>query len=237
MKRLWCLLLSGLLILTFAVGCEPPAEEGEGWETNVESQVLIQPEPEPEPECNEDLLAAKPVIYLYPEKKTEVLVKLDFAGDLTVTYPAYNDGWNVIASPDGSLVNLADGREYSYLFWEGVSDYEYSMEQGFVVKGADTAAFLQEKLALLGLTPREYNEFIVYWLPRMLDNPYNLITFQFEDYAENARLMIEPAPDSVLRVFMTFTALETPIEIPEQTLPTFERHGFTVVEWGGTEIK
>ena len=51
------------------------------------------------------------------------------------------------------------------------------MSAGFVVKGEDTAAFLQEKLAYLGLTPREYNECIVYWLPRLEGNPYNLISF------------------------------------------------------------
>ena len=43
--------------------------------------------------------------------------------------------------------------------------------RGFVVRGSDTAAFLREKLAYMGLTPREYNEFIVYWLPRMQNNP------------------------------------------------------------------
>ena len=210
MKKYLCLLMCMMLLLTAFTGCEP----------------------QPAPEIDE-----KPVIYLYPEKEMQVSVKLDYVGDLTVTYPTYDEGWNVIASPDGTLVDLADGREYSYLFWEGVSDYEYSTNHGFVIKGSDTAAFLQEKLALLGLTSREYNEFIVYWLPQMQDNPYNLITFQFEDYAENAKLMIDPAPDSVLRVFMTYKALEAPIEIPEQSLPTFERRGFTVVEWGGTEIK
>ena len=48
---------------------------------------------------------AKPVIYLYPREEQEVTVKLDYKGDLTVTYPEYKDGWNVIASPDGTLIN------------------------------------------------------------------------------------------------------------------------------------
>ena len=34
----------------------------------------------------------KPVIYLYPEKETEVSVNLDFSGKLTSTYPEYNGG-------------------------------------------------------------------------------------------------------------------------------------------------
>ena len=36
---------------------------------------------------------------------------------------------------------------------------------------------------------------------------------------------------------MTFKGLENPIEVEEQKLYTPERKGFTVVEWGGTEIK
>ena len=58
---------------------------------------------------------AKPVIYLYPEQKTMVSVSLDYAGTLTATYPAYEDGWHVTAEPDGTLYDEA-GNEYSYLF-------------------------------------------------------------------------------------------------------------------------
>ena len=109
---------------------------------------------------------AKPVIYLYPEKPADVRMAVSFAnGGFTCTYPDYGDGWHVRARPDGTLTNYADGREYSYLYWEGAGSIDYDMSQGFAVKGEDTVAFLQEKLAFLGLTPREYNEFIVYWLP------------------------------------------------------------------------
>ncbi|MDD4163837.1 MAG: hypothetical protein PHD46_02600 [Eubacteriales bacterium] len=178
----------------------------------------------------------KPVIYLYPTEEMDVSVKLYFEGDLFCTYPDYNDGWNVTARPDGTLINKADGKEYSYLFWEGYSDTEYDMSRGFVVKGAETAAFLQEKLSYLGLTPREYNEFIVYWLPKMQDNEYNLITFQGEAYTDNAVLDISPQPDSILRVFMAYKPLDEYIEIEEQELNTFKREGFTVIEWGGTSV-
>lgn len=177
--------------------------------------------------------AAKPVIYLYPQEPLEISVKLDFKGELTCTYPLYEDGWRIKAYPDGTLENPSDGREYSYLFWEGSSQADYDMSKGFVVKGEDTAAFLQEKLALLGLLPKEYNEFIVYWLPKMQENPYNLITFQTERYTEHARLVITPEPDSILRVFMVYQPLEEPVSIDEPLLTGFVREGFTVVEWGG----
>lgn len=178
---------------------------------------------------------AKPVIYLYPEEETEVTVRLDYDGTLTCTYPAYEDGWTVTAAPDGTLRDEA-GQTYSYLYWEGVARTEYDFSRGFCVPGADTAAFLEDALSRLGLTRREANEFIVYWLPRMEANPYNLIAFQAEDYTNHARLTVTPEPDSLLRVFMAWKPLEAPMDLPAQELPAFKRTGFTVVEWGGAEL-
>lgn len=187
--------------------------------------------------AEDESLAAKPVIYLYPESACEVSVSLNYQGELICTYPDYGEGWNVIARPDGTLTNLEDGKEYSYLFWEGISEADYDMSEGFVVKGEDTAVFLQETLAKLGLTPAEYNEFIVYWLPRMQGNPWNLITFQTGAYTEEAELVVTPAPETVLRVYMAFRPLQEPIEVREPVLEPVLRRGFTVVEWGGTEVK
>jgi hypothetical protein len=181
--------------------------------------------------------AEKPVIYLYPKEETKVTVTLDFNGNLTTTYPAYNNGWTVIAQPDGTLTNLADDKEYSYLFWEGISDVNYDLSTGFVIAGEDTAAFLQETLVAIGLTPKEYNEFIVYWLPRMEGNAYNLISFQTNAYTDNAVLNITPEPDSLLRVFMTWRGLKEPVDVEPQQITPFERTGFAVVEWGGGEVR
>lgn len=179
----------------------------------------------------------KPVIYLYPEEETEVNVELDFHGDLTCTYPAYNDGWKVIASPDGTLTNLSDGRNYDYLFWEGNASAEYPMDNAVCVKGEDTCEFLEEYLTAAGLNDSEIDDFITYWLPEMQDNPYNLIAFQGELYEQVAELHVTPEPDSVLRIFMTFEALDEPVECGEFSMPEpFERSGFTVVEWGGTNL-
>jgi len=185
---------------------------------------------------NPEIYYGKPVIYLYPQTAADITVRLPQT-QLTCTYPAYNDGWTVTADPDGTLVNHADGKEYSYLFWEGVGPLETDFSEGFCVRGEDTAAFLQETLSALGLTPREYNEFIVWWLPQMKDNAYNLINFAWEDYDRAAPLDITPAPDTLLRVFMVWQAAEEFVELPAPTLPDApQRDGFTVVEWGGTEI-
>ena len=215
MKKYISILISILLLLSLC------ACRDETWE-DPDTDALPTPE--------------KPVIYLYPETETEITVQLDYSGELTCTYPAYNDGWTVTAAPDGTLID-EKGQTYNYLYWEGAGTEQYDFSQGFCVAGADTAAFLEDALAQLGLTRKEANEFIVYWLPQMEDNPYNLITFQQEAYTEAAKLTVTPTPDSVLRVFMTWKPLTEPVDIPAQELPTFERHGFTAVEWGGAEIR
>ena len=184
-----------------------------------------------------DMKSEKPVIYLYPEEAQEVYVQLELDGEFTCTYPEYDNGWKVKAYPDGTLRDQVTGKEYNYLFWEGTSETEYDLSRGFVVEGKDTAGFLEEKLAYLGLNEKERNEFIVYWLPRMEDNKYNLITFQGKAYTEHAKLKISPEPDSILRVFMVYKPLDKAIDIPEQELEPFEREGFTVIEWGGAEME
>ena len=193
------------------------------------------PAAEPPPKDGDGPALAKPVIYLYPEEETEVTVCLDLDGDLTCTYPAYDGGWTVTAQPGGILTD-AVGQTYNYLYWEGVTSTEYDFSQGFCVPGEDTAAFLEDALARLGLTRLEANEFIVYWLPRMEPHPYNLIAFQAAAYTDHTRLTITPEPDSLLRVFMAWQPLDTQEDIPAQNLPAFDRTGFTVVEWGGAEI-
>ena len=180
-------------------------------------------------------MAYKPVIYLYPEVETEVSVKLILDGKLTCTYPAYNTGWNVTAAPDGTLTD-AKGQTYNYLYWEGETNAQWDMTKGFCIKGEDTAAFLEDALEKLGLNRKEANEFIVYWLPIMEQNPYNIISFQTAVYIDAAELQIDPAPDTLIRVFMAWKATDAFVELPEQKLTTPERFGFSVVEWGGTEV-
>ncbi len=183
----------------------------------------------PEPEI------AKPVIYLYPEEETQVSVKLDYPGDLTCTYPAYQNGWTVTARPDGTLTD-ASGQVYNYLYWEGKGGMCFDFSEGFCVKGGETAAFLEDALAQLGLNRREANEFIVYWLPLMQENAYNVISFQTDTYTEAAPLTVTPTPDTLIRVYMAWYASEEAVRLAPQSLSAPERSGFTVVEWGGSEI-
>lgn len=191
------------------------------------------------PQGFDELMLDKPIIYLYPEEETEVSVKLLNSENLTCSYPKYNDIWKVLAKPNGDLKDLVTGRQLYSLYYESKSAANFKVEnEGFVVKGEDTIEFLEEKLAILGLTEKEAEEFIIYWLPKLEANKYNYIRFaSLDEINENMPLEINPNPDTIIRVLMTFKGLENPINVEEQKLETPERTGFVAVEWGGSEIK
>ena len=185
--------------------------------------------------------ARKPIIYLYPEKRTEVNVKLEIDGKLVTTYPSYDEekGWTVTASPDGTLTGR-NGRKYNYLYWEGDISIKPDLSQGYCVKGEDTAKFLEAILGKLGLTDKEADDFITFWLPEMSGNKYNVISFQTTTYEDVASLKVSPKPDTIIRVNMLWYASNSYVDIKPQDLKSVnpsERKGFTVVEWGGEEYK
>ena len=184
----------------------------------------------------------KPIIYLYPESEAEIEITLGAPDRLTTTYPKYQDGWRVIARPDGTLTDLKTGRELYSLYWEGIRNYTPDLSEGFIVKGEDSATFLEEKLDYLGLNAKESEEFIVYWLPKLESSPYNLIKFESKETVEHDMPIIvtengkERTPDTLIRVRMVYKPLEYSIDVTEQQLhPAPTRHGFTIVEWGGTK--
>ena len=180
----------------------------------------------------------KPIIYLYPTATTDISVKLLNAEKITHSYPNYNKGWNVTAQPNGDLVDKSTGKKLYALYYENNNTVNFKIEKdGFVIKGSDTAKFLEEKLATLGLNERETEEFIIYWLPQLENNKYNYIRFATTDEInENMPLEISPRPDTIIRILMTFKELDSPIDVQEQVLSTPDRTGFTVVEWGGSKL-
>ena len=185
--------------------------------------------------------AAAPVIYLYPDKETAVNVRLSLNGDLTTSYPDYESGsgWSVTALPDGTLIGK-NGRKYPFLFWEGEVTIKPDLSQGFCVKGSDTAMFLEKSLKQSGLTDTEADAFIMYWLPQMEKNRYNVISFQTRAYADAVHHEVTPEPDTVITVNMLWYPSNTFVAIEPQDLTAInpsERKGFTVVEWGGERYR
>ncbi len=186
--------------------------------------------------CEYDYAVDKPMIYIYPEKDMDVEVTLGNSELITTSYPKYNNSWKVFARKDGYLEY--EGRTYYGLYWEGKNHKVKVEEDGFVIKGEDTSKFLEEKLEILGLNEREINEFIIYWLPKMEHNKYNYVRFETkEEIDEYMPLEISPKPESVIRVYMNYKALDEKIEVKEQKLEKVERKGYSVIEWGGSVIE
>ena len=220
-------------VLQFTV----PQKEVDELLTETDNRITYEKEniEKPNPET------AKPVIYLYPEQETKVNVQLTFNGTLTSTYPTLPpEGWTVTAQPDGTLTD-EEGRSYRYLFWEGVADVDWKQDSGFLVKAEDAREFLEESLTQLGLNELEQNDFITYWLPKLEKNGESFVPFAAGQYTDNAVLTVTPQPDSVLRVQMLISKVDDSNraafqKLPEQELPRFEREGFVLVEWGGTDL-
>lgn len=184
------------------------------------------------------VLIDKPIIYLYPETIMDIQVELEYDGEILHTYPKYENGWQITAHPDGTLYD-SNGKEYYALFWEGEPERNLHIEDGFLVPGNQVSVFLENALSILGLNRKEANEFIIYWLPQLENNPYNFIHFSTTEYEKIAKLNINPSPDTVIRVMMVVMKLTKQIDVKEQDLSLLknERKGFTVVEWGGCFLK
>lgn len=184
----------------------------------------------------------KPAIYLYPENKEEVAIINNFKGKILNTYPAYNGKWNVVAEPNGILWNKADNRKYNYLFWDGIAEKPFDLNQlksGFYVDRKNIVTFLQEKLAHIGLNETEINDFITYWLPVLNEHETNFIYFDVNNNLNNtSTLSVTPPPETMIRVLMEYYPIDKDEKnkLPEQQLPSIQRKGFTLVEWGGCRI-
>lgn len=182
----------------------------------------------------------KPVIFLYADADTEFTINPKFSIEQPFIYPAFNNagnrGWqgSVKGGQDG-ILSVA-GKKYDYLFWEGFAQKSYKLNTGNVVAKAGTTRFLEDSLRNMGLNAREAGDFITFWGPRLMKNDYNLISFVNDEYAQSHPLEVTPKPDYTLRIFMVYKSVDKDFQITEQSFPKVApRHGFSLVEWGGTE--
>ena len=183
------------------------------------------------------LKGSKPVIYLYPEEPMDISVSLNPRNNkFTTIYPKFNgeNTWNVHAEPNGDIT--LKGRKYPYLFWEALLYDNQDLSEGFIVKAEDAENFLEEKLSILGLNDKEKTDFITFWLPLLLRNKLSLCSFQKHEFFNFIDLNVTPKPDTLIRIFLSIKKIDEPVNIKEQKLQSIERKGFTVIEWGGSDL-
>lgn len=183
----------------------------------------------------------KPVIYMYSNQDISCDLTIIPNGELTFSYPLMKDGWEIELSKDEDL--KVQGKAYPYLFWEGEGVIDYELKDnniiGEVISKSQLTDYFESSLALLGLNFKERSDFITFWVPQLLEKEYVLIQWIVDtDYNEMiAKMEVNPEPDALRRVYMLASPTDNPhIELKPQKLNSFERFGFTIVEWGGTII-
>lgn len=177
----------------------------------------------------------KPAVYLYPDKKEKINVKVYPKGELTLTIPQYEkDGWDVIADPSGKID--FQSQNFDYLYYEAkIRDEEINMpKEGYSVKFEDLASFYSEILPKLGLNSKEIKDFKEYWEKYLPYSPYYFVGLMDKNSIDKIEpLSINPVPKTILRVRFYFKSLDKPIDTKMPVLTSSRREGFTVVEWGG----
>ena len=174
----------------------------------------------------------KPVIYLYPEEKTQIKAKIKPKGRMIESIPAYGNGWDVTVDANG-LIN----KEFDYLFYETeINENQIKQPfEGFLVEFDKLEKFFDEVLPQLGLQGKEIIQFKEWWLNKLEPSQYYLIKLLERDVIDEIEEMeIDPKPDTVIRIRFLFIPFENKTEtIPPEIAVPAERQGFTVVEWGG----
>ncbi|TCD66901.1 hypothetical protein EIP91_000740 [Steccherinum ochraceum] len=142
--------------------------------------------------------------------------------------------WDVATRDDGTLLDKATGLEVSYLFWEAHTtkalrgrmdsppvsrpsspapmveafdpvNASLSDEDSVLLRVADMTTYLDACLRALGHHVAARSDFITYWLPSLLKHEYVALRFvPQESYEQAAPMVVSPAPDVVVRVFMIF---------------------------------
>lgn len=176
----------------------------------------------------------KPMIYLYPDSAKSVDVRIGPVSSLAMTYPKDDSGkWQVQAYPDGRLVERKTGKEFYGLYWEGKNWTPPPSDTGVVVRGSEFAQVLDSLLELKGLNFRERQECVIFWMHSLVNSPWVIIQFFDQEFAKAHPLTVSPAPMTMLRVALSFRTLTEHVSLHPPVLVKPQRHGFTVVEWGG----
>lgn len=180
--------------------------------------------------------------------------------------------WNTIVNSKGQIkvMNNCSGNEkdnnttnHEYLFWESVfienKKFDEILKQvpSYTVPSKEVEEFLEVILPRLGLNQRELNDFIVYWLPQLLQ--FQLVKYQFtssnEDWNKVTSIKTSTNIEETvyIRVMMVATPLEldagadyniadaVPIDVEwktrilqlQQEVKTREFERLLFVEWGG----
>ena len=228
------------------------------------------------------LRGSKPVILFYPPAGTvvnnftvSVILAPEFfftsvypkahCEDLTTT-TAKVITWNVDrVDSDGSVTFPGAQNKYAYLFWEFSGDHNSpiiglpavfgDVASTFHTDGAHAADFLAELLDVLGMTPRERDDMVTYWLHAVQSARHLLVRVVSQhDLEACAALKVTPKDKaagvevSIHRIYLLLHSCDTLDPALEAKMPTVpcvpenvkgefpivrDPAKLNVVEWGG----
>lgn len=175
----------------------------------------------------------KPNIYLYPTERSSFTVQLKFpsGGKVIESIPAYRNGWQVDVEPNGRI-----NTSYDYLFYECETPDLFQYTSGWIVQRDSLAGFFERNLTESGFLERERADFLEYWIPLLSDHSAYVIYPQYShDINPIVSLSITKTPDSLLRLFYIIKGSKSSddlVKLNTPVIPSFERKGFAVTEWG-----
>lgn len=177
-------------------------------------------------------LVEKPNIYIYPEKEIMLNLNINFpkGGRIVASEPDYRDGWkNIKISPDGKI-----DEKHNFLFYE-VATSEFEIPQsGWVIAQKDLEDFFIKNLNECGFAGREIDDFIEFWIPILVKHHYYEIYPNFQAELDK-RIVLEFSikPDNMQRLIYIIKGRdEADLKLKRPTIPSFERKGYFVTEWG-----
>ena len=175
----------------------------------------------------------KPNIYLYPAEVTDIRVAFAVPGLLTKVIPDYSGEWNVLADPNGKLVD-ANGNAYDYLFYESdIQPQIIDLKSAYLIPGNGRKEAFTDILKAYGLNDKEIKDFCEFWDEKLdKDKTYLAYEIMTDDVDRLMPINVDPKPDNILRLwffFREYSGQDYVKAAPEK----LNRNGYTLVEWGG----
>ncbi|MFH1469731.1 MAG: hypothetical protein ABIO70_35420 [Pseudomonadota bacterium] len=172
-------------------------------------------------------MADAPYLYLYPKKPTAVNVRIFDPDRITAADPIYPDeGWDVLATPDGQLRTAEGPRDF--LFYELLLESnQFQYAEGWCTDGAHAQASIEDAMQDLGFLPNEIADFTTFWDDQFPDAQRLTI---YPQISTLYKLPIEPAPDHLLRAI--FVVAKGCRRVPTPNLQPVPRTGYHAAEWG-----
>ncbi len=181
-----------------------------------------------------DMAVEKPAIYIYPATAGRYRVSLNLNSRVRITRsePAYGAGWDVFIAEGGRI----DGR-WDYLFYEAALQGVPLLDEGWCLPAGDRAPELRRIVRQLGLDENEAEDFLAYWLPRLPRSPWLTVKPLLGAGLDHlVAVRADPAPDSVRRFWLLFSAGDREVALPAPVVAPFVRRGTVLVEWGGLVV-